>query len=391
MEKEDLFRAIVYKEVSMRFAHISDLHIGKRVNGFSMIPDQRHVLSEIASAIRGAAVDAVFISGDVYDKSVPSAEAVELFDSFLVSLKAIGIPIFVISGNHDSAERIAFASRILDGMDVHMSPVYSGRIAAFEVGDVSVFMLPFVRPADVRPFFPDEEILTYSDALRAAISQIGIDSDRVNVLLAHQFVMGASTSDSEDAIVGGLEGVDVSVFDPFDYVALGHLHRPQSIGRNTVRYSGSPLKYSFSEVSDNKSITVVDICGKGKVKMELIPIIPLHEMREIKGSFFGIISGISCPGMNYDDYMHITLTDDDDIPNCLEKLRKVYPNIMKLDYDNSRTKNSSEISMIDSAEKRSPIEIFSDFYFMQNGVGMSDEEKGYVSSLMDDIAKEDGR
>lgn len=375
----------------MRFAHLSDLHIGKRVNGFSMIHDQEHVLSEIADIIRRSFVDGVFISGDVYDKAVPSAEAVELFDSFLVSLNAIGIPIFVISGNHDSAERIAFASRILDGMDVHISPAYSGRIDAFEVGDVSVYMLPFVRTSDVRQFFPDEEILTYSDALRVAISQIRLDVNRVNILLAHQFVMGATTSDSEDAVVGGLDGVDVSVFDPFDYVALGHLHRPQSIGRNTVRYSGSPLKYSFSEVGDSKSITVVDICGKGEVKIELIPIIPLHEMREIRGKFSDIVSGNVCVGANYEDYFHVTLTDENDIPNCLEKLRRVYPNIMKLDYDNSRTNNSSEISMIDSIENRSPIEVFSEFYHMQNGVDMSDEEKRYVRSLLEEIAKEDCR
>ena len=241
----------------MKFLHLSDLHLGKRVHGFSMLEDQAYILQQILGCIVSEQPDGVLICGDIYDKAVPSAEAVALCDDFFYHLAQLKVPVFAISGNHDSPERLAFGSRLMDGSGVHFSPVYDGGVQPFVLtdkwGEVGIYMLPFVKPAHVRRYFPEAEIDSYTDALSAAVVAMQVDTSRRNVLLTHQFVTGAATSDSEELSVGGTDNVDGSVFDPFDYVALGHIHRPQNMGSPRLRYCGSPLKYSFSEAGHQKA------------------------------------------------------------------------------------------------------------------------------------------
>lgn len=249
----------------MKLIHLSDIHLGKRVNEYSMIEDQEYILKRIINIVDDEMPDGVIIAGDVYDKSVPSAEAVQLFDDFLVRLAKRKIEVFVISGNHDSPERIAFASRIMDASGIHMSPVYTGEIVPIsmhdEYGEVTVYMLPFVKPVNVRRFCEDE-ITTYTEAVKHAVLKMNINPDNRNVLVTHQFVTGARRSESEEISVGGTDNVDAGVFDDFDYVALGHIHSPQNCGSDKIRYCGTPLKYSFSEARDKKSVTVVEIAEK---------------------------------------------------------------------------------------------------------------------------------
>ena len=273
----------------MKLLHLSDLHLGKRVNEFSMLEDQKYILSEIIQIVEKEAPDAVLIAGDVYDKSVPPAEAVELFDDFLVRLSRLGTQVFVISGNHDSPERVAFGGRLMDPSGIHMSPVYSGQVQPVPLtdafGTVNIYMLPFVKPIHVRRFFPEAETGTYTDALRTAVEQMSVDPAARNVLITHQFVTGAWRSESEDISVGGTDNVDASVFDAFDYVALGHIHGPQHVGRETMRYCGTPLKYSFSEAGHQKSVTAVELGEKGSVQVRAIPLTPRRDMREIRGTY----------------------------------------------------------------------------------------------------------
>lgn len=373
----------------MKFIHLSDLHIGKRVNEFSMLDDQKFILAKIINIIDDEMPDGVIIAGDIYDKSVPSSEAVQLFDDFLYRLAARKLQVFVISGNHDSPERIAFGSRLMDKSGIHMSPVYSGKISPLtlkdEHGTVNIYMLPFIKPAHVRSFYPKETINSYTDAVRVSISGMELDTSLRNVLITHQFVTGALRCESEDISVGGSDNVDASVFDNFDYVALGHIHGPQNIGSETVRYCGTPLKYSFSEVNHNKSVTVVELFEKGYVSVRTIPLVPKRDMREIKGTYLELTSKCNYENTNTDDYLHITLTDEEDIPDAIGKLRVIYPNLMKLDYDNKRTRNNSELGSCDEVEKKSPLELFAEFYEMQNNQPMSEEQLSFSKELIEKI------
>ena len=304
----------------MKFIHLSDLHLGKRVNEFSMLEDQRCILAEILRIIDEERPDGVLIAGDVYDKSVPSAEAVALLDDFLVRLAKRDLQIFLISGNHDSPERMAFGGRLMEGSGVHLAPVYDGRVSPITLtdghGPVKVYLLPFVKPAHVRRCFPEREISTYTEALSAAIEAMGVDQAERNVLVTHQFVTGAARCDSEEVTVGGTDNVDASVFAPFDYVALGHLHGPQTVGRETVRYCGTPLKYSFSEAGQQKSVTVVELGPKGTVTVGTVPLTPLRDLAELRGTYEELIFRGFYEGTSYQkDYVHITLTDEEDIKN----------------------------------------------------------------------------
>ncbi len=372
----------------MKFIHLSDLHIGKRVNEYSMLEDQEYILAQILDVIDKQNADAVIIAGDVYDKSVPSAEAVELFDDFLVKLSKRTLPVFVISGNHDSPERIAFGGRLMTESNVYMSPVYDGTVEPItltdEFGDINVYMLPFVKPANVRRFYPEADIVSYTDAMKVAIENMNIDTSKRNVLITHQFVTGADRTESEEISVGGTDNVDVSVFADFDYVALGHIHRSQKCSLETVRYSGTPLKYSFSESKDEKSITIVDITEN--VSINFVPLTPLRDMKEIKGSYSEIMSKDFYDGTNYQsDYMHITLTDEEDIPDAIGKLRCVYKNLMKLDYDNARTRGNSQIDTDFGAETKSPLELFSELYELQNNSELSENQLAFMQNLIEEI------
>ena len=297
----------------MKLFHLADLHLGKRVNGFSMVEDQRHILAQILDMARQERPQAVLIAGDVYDKSVPSAEAVELLDWFLVELTKLGLQVLLIAGNHDSAERLAFGGRLMEGKGIHLSPVYDGNISPITLtddhGEVHFWLLPFLKPAHVKRFYPDEGIESYTDACRVAVEKMGIDPAQRNVILVHQFVTGSSTCDSEEISVGGTDNVNADVFADFDYVALGHIHGPQNIGSERIRYCGTPLKYSFSEAKHQKSITVVELGEKGSFELRTIPLTPLHDMREIRGSYDEVTAKSFYENTAVEDFLHITLTE----------------------------------------------------------------------------------
>ena len=378
----------------MKLIHLSDLHLGKRVNDFSMLEDQQYILAEILQIIDREKPDGVLIAGDVYDKSVPSAEAVALLDDFLVRLSRRELRIFVISGNHDSPERMAFGGRLMERSGVHLAPVYDGRVEPVvltdEYGPVKLYLLPFVKPSHVRRCFPEREIATYTDAVAAAIEAMGVDTAVRNVLVTHQFVTGAARCDSEELSVGGTDNVDAAVFDPFDYVALGHIHGPQQVGRETVRYCGTPLKYSFSEAGHKKSVTVVELGAKGSVTIRTIPLKPLRDMVELRGTYEELTLRAFYEGTSYPrDYIHITLTDEEDIPDAVGKLRIIYPNLMKLDYDNKRTRAGIHLEGAEDVQQKSPLELLEEFYSNQNGQPMSEEQRAFARDMMERIWEED--
>lgn len=376
----------------MKFVHLSDLHLGKRVNGYSMIEDQKYILLKILNVIDEQKAETVVIAGDVYDKPIPPTEAVQLFDDFLFRLVERNLQILVISGNHDSPERIAFGSRFMDKSGVHMSQVYNGKNDLVELkdkyGKVNFYMLPFVKPSNVRRFFEDEEINTYTDAVRVAVSHMNVNKKARNVIITHQFVTGAQRSESETIAVGGTDNVDSYVFDDFDYVALGHIHGPQNVGKNTVRYCGTPLKYSFSEISHEKSVTVVEMKEKGNVKVSTVELTPKLDMREIKGTYEELTFKKNYENTNTEDYLHIILTDEEDVADAVAKLRCVYPNLMKLDYDNTRTRNSFALTQAEETEKKTDTELLSEFFEKQNGKPLSDEQLEYAANLFEQIKEE---
>lgn len=374
----------------MRLMHLSDLHLGKTVNNYPMLDDQKYILIKILNIIDEQKPDAVMIAGDVYDKSAPSAQAVEVFDDFLTRLSERGLKVFVISGNHDSNERMAFGAKIMDKSGVFMGPVYKGSVEpvtlADEYGEINFYMLPFLKPAHVRKAYPESEIKDHDQAIRLVIEDMAVDTNARNVLIAHQFVTGSERSDSEELAVGGAENIGADAFCAFDYVALGHLHRPQSCGTHTIRYSGTPLKYSFSEVNDNKSVTIIDIKDKGQTEISLIPLKPMREMSELKGTYDEIMALKTYRDTSYpDDYMHIILTDETDVPDALSKLRKVYKNLMKLDYDNARTRAIAESEAPGEAGCKPPLEYFSDFFESRQHKAMTPEQTGLVADLIEQI------
>lgn len=394
----------------MKFLHTADLHIGKSVCGHSMLDEQKRILGKIQDAIEIEKPDALLVAGDVYDKSVPSAEAVAVLDDFLVQLSKTGTKVFVLSGNHDSAERIAFGGRLMENKGVYMSSVYSGTFTPVtlrdEMGEVDVWMLTFVRPAMVRACLENDEdraqVTDYTSAMRMAISQMKFTQGRRNVLLAHQFVTGAERSDSEEN-VGGLDNVDSSVFKAFDYVALGHIHKPQNVAKDAagvirMRYSGTPLKYSLSEKDHKKSLTVVELGKKGEtgladVVVREIPLTPNHDVREIRGTYAELVSPefqreqVS-EGLKLDDYIYVKLTDENDVPDAASKLRGIYSNLMMLDYDNERTRNQKIEICGDRVEQRTPMELFGAFFSDMTNRTLNEEESEFVRDIINEIWEE---
>lgn len=376
----------------MKIMHLSDLHIGKKVNEYSMLQDQIYILKEILRIIDNEKVETVIIAGDVYDRSLPPNEALELFDEFLYQLSSRNVNVFVISGNHDSPERISYGGRMMTENKIFLSPVYDGNVKPTtlndEYGKVNFYMLPFVRPADIRRYFPDENIENYTDAVKVAIDNMNVDFSERNILVTHQFVTGAELSESEDIIVGGTDNVSGEVFDGFDYVALGHIHREQTVGKDNIRYCGTPLKYSFSEAKHIKSVTILDFRDKENIEYSKIPLTPLRDMREIRGTYDELTLKSNYENTNVDDYLHITLTDEEDIPDAIGKLRSIYPNIMKLDYDNLRTRGSGTVDAIENIESKSPFELFADLFKQQNNQDMSEEQEEIMRNLIDKIWEE---
>ena len=425
----------------MRFLHLSDLHLGKRVCEFSMLDDQRYILEQILSLLDKTPVDGVLLAGDLYDKPVPPAEAVRLLDWFLTQLAERQLPVFAISGNHDSADRIAFGSALLQNSRVYVSPVFSGAPVPIpltdEYGTLDVYLLPFLKPAMVRHVWPDEPVESYNDALACVLRHCPLDPAHRSVLVAHQFVAGAAVCESEEPSVGGVDSIDVSLFegfdyvalghlhspqkvgrdtvrfaagaacceseevsvggvdsvdaslfDAFDYVALGHLHSPQKVGRDTVRYCGTPLKYSFSEARQHKSACFVELGSKGEVSITTAPLTPKHDLREARGSYMELTDRRNYDGTAVDDYLHITLTDEQDVPDALARLRVIYPNLMRLDYDNLRTREDQEITAPERAESITPLDHFSAFYQLQNNQPLTAEQAAFCQQLIEEIWKE---
>ncbi|MCQ2427207.1 MAG: exonuclease SbcCD subunit D [Clostridia bacterium] len=371
----------------MKFIHLSDLHLGKRLNEYSLTEDQEYILKKIINIIDDEKPDGVIIAGDIYDKPVPSAEAVALFDMFLVELVKRSLKVFVISGNHDSPERIAFGSKIMDAAGIYLSPVYNGVITPVslsdEFGTVDVYLLPFIKPANVRRF-TDDPVESYTDAVAHAVAAMNVNPENRNLLVTHQFVTGAVRSESEEISVGGSDNVDASVFAGFDYVALGHIHGPQNCGSERIRYCGTPLKYSFSEAKDKKSVTVVELKEKGNVEYRTVRLVPKRDMVELRGTYDEITRKSFYEGTSWqEDYVRVTLTDEDDIPDVIGKLRPIYHNLMKLDYDNRRTRSSSMIMGEAEVEAKTPLELFADFYRLQNNQEMNEEQTAYVRELIE--------
>ena len=383
----------------MRFLHVSDLHVGKRVNEFPMLEDQRVVLDQVVSMVAEHGADAVVVAGDVYDKATPSAEAVSLVDEFLTKAAASGVPVIVTAGNHDSAERVAYGHDLLAERGVFVSPVYDGTIEHVtlrdEHGPVTFWLVPFLKPAMVRAAFPGEKVDSYTDALRVALSACRLDPAQRNVAVAHQWVTYGSSkpeaSDSETS-VGGLDDVDGHVFDAFDYVALGHVHRPQRIGRHSMRYCGSPLKYSFSEIPFAKSVPVVDLGPKSAgdepgacVTLELAPLVPPHDMREMRHAFDEMTSPEALAEGDPQDYLRVVLTDEEPPADALARLRATYPNIMALEVDNARTRATAKLPEALAAQaKARPLELFAQFYEAANGAPLDEERAAAVRRELQD-------
>ena len=379
----------------MKLLHIADLHIGKRVNEFSMLEDQKYILKEILQIVDEVKPMGVLMAGDIYDKSVPAGEAVEVLDEFLTELVSRKVQLFIVSGNHDSAERLNFGSRIMEKNGVHIAGTFDGRLKHIEIkdefGPVNIYLLPFVKPAMVNQYYPDMDIQSYEEAVKVVISASQIDEQERNILVAHQFITSGSKeperSDSETLAIGGLDNIDASVFEIFDYVALGHLHGPQSIGREMIRYAGSPLKYSFSEARQHKSVTILELVQKGTSDIQTIPLTALHDMREIKGPLAELVRvGDSLPEISQ-DYMRAILTDEDEVYDAIGQLRQVYPNMMRIDFENCRSKqdiNSKTAASGDVAQKSS-LELFEEFYAKQNNLEMTQEQSLIIQEVLEKI------
>lgn len=375
----------------MKFIHISDLHIGKRVCEFNMLEDQNHILKEILRIVDEVKPEGIFIAGDIYDKSIPSGEAVDVFDNFLTDLTKREIKIFIVSGNHDSPERLNFGSRIMHSNGVYIAGTFKEQLTKVklvdEFGDVNVFLLPFVKPATVRACFPETAVESYEDAVRVVIDSLDVDRSERNVLVAHQFITNAGQqpeiSDSETIAIGGLDNIDAAAFAKFDYVALGHLHGPQSIGRESVRYAGSPIKYSFSEARQKKSVTVLEMLGKGTQSIKTIPLIPLRDMIEIKGPIDELVKAQTLSH----DFVRAVLTDEGEVYDAIGQLRQVYPNIMNIDFENNRSKQNVDSRSAASGDvaRKSPLDLFEEFYRNQNNEDMSDEQRQIVKDVFEKI------
>ena len=375
----------------MKLIHLSDLHLGKRLNEFSLLEDQAYILDQILDLVREEAPQAVLIAGDVYDRPLPGAEAVELCDDFLVKLAGLCPHLFLVSGNHDSPERLAFGGRLMEKSGVHLAPVYSGKVEPCtltdEYGPVDFYLLPFIKPAHLRHALGLEPE-SYTQALEMAIGQMPLRPGVRSVLVAHQFVTGAQRTESEEVSVGGLDNVDASVFAPFAYTALGHIHRPQSLADGRVRYCGSPLAYSFSEAAVPKSLTVAQLGAGDSLTLRTLPLTPRRGMRELRGRFEELTAPAFYQGAPFrEDYLRVTLTDEEDVAGALPKLRAVYPNLMRLDYDNTRTRLRAQVSA-PGPETRSPLELLEDFYRLQNNAPMSEEQRAYAQTLIESIWEE---
>ncbi|MBP5271381.1 MAG: exonuclease SbcCD subunit D [Clostridia bacterium] len=382
----------------MKLFHLSDLHIGKFVHKVSMLEDQAYILGQVLDAVRTEKPDAVLLCGDLYDKPQISKEAEKLYDRFLTELLSCGQPVFAISGNHDSAAHVGYFSELLKRNRLYTSePEFRGVMAPVtledEYGPVRFWLLPFLKPVDVRAAYPAEEYPevetdSYHSAIASVVAKLDVDPAERNVILAHQFVTGASgveRSDSETISIGGLDNVGAEVFDAFDYVALGHIHRPQKVGRETVRYAGTPLKYSFSEANDQKGITVVELGDKGDVRVSALPLTPLRDMRRISGAFAELTTLKYYSAQEREDYLEVTLTDTVEVPGAFSKLKAIYPNLLSLRYEQHEREREQEGFTVTDLEEMDPLRIVSGFFEEQTDRPLSEEQEGLLKDLMTNI------
>lgn len=382
----------------MKFLHISDLHFGKKLNEFSLIEDQQFIVYKILQAIDELKPDAVLIAGDIYDKGIPTIEAVKLFDTFLCRLAERKLEVFIISGNHDSPERMTCGASLMETSGIHFSRAYDGTVCKYELSDkngpVNIYLLPYIKPAIVKAALEAqgkadeaENITSYDSAVEAAISQMKVDWSQRNVLIAHQFVTGSARCDSEDISIGGSDNISAELFSKFDYVALGHLHGMQKAGGENIRYSGSPLKYSFSEVNHKKGGLMVELEEKGSLKVKPVLFVPQHDLRCIKGTYeeLTLKKYWEQMGDSINDYLHITLTDEEEIPEGFARLQLIYKNLVSLQYDNSRTQKDNKIEALSQIENISPLDLFERFYELQNNQKFSIEQRKFAQELIEDI------
>ena len=370
----------------MKFLHLSDLHLGKSLGDFDLIEDQKYILNQVLDLIDEESVDAVLIAGDVYDKSVPSEAATRILDSFLSELAAKKVKTFMISGNHDSDDRLNYGSTLFESNQVYISAIYDGHLDKHVINDgeteINIYLLPFIKASQVKHFFPKAEIESYEDAVRVVLANADIDEKKKNILVAHQFVAGKG----EDPMLGGSEGagtqsvglvekIGYDLFSMFDYVALGHIHSPQSVGRCEVRYSGSPLKYSLSEVNNEKSVPIINV-DKNGVEINLIPLKPMRNMRHIVGKMEELLNkaNVKTP----EDFIYVTLTDEEIINDAMGVFQQVYPNTVKIDYDNSHTREIEQVDISKIAQNKSFSELIGDFYRLIYNCEISEEELGVM-------------
>lgn len=372
----------------MRFLHISDLHLGKRVYEYSMLEEQKNALWQVLSAVDEKNVEGLFIAGDIYDKSIPTIEAIELFDSFLVELSNRNIDVYIISGNHDSPERVGFGADFFKSKRIYISKAYDGDIQYVNkedlYGKIRIHLIPFLKPANVRRFHQEMEIADYNSAIRTVVEDIKLCEEGRNVVLVHQFITGAVRSQSEESFLGGMDNIEYDLFDEFDYVALGHIHKSQAMGRQQVRYSGALVKYALDEINQVKSMTLVEIKGKGEVEIETIPIKPIHDMRRVEGTYMELTDRNNYVNTKVDDYLHVVLKDEEDVPDALRKLRVIYSNILKLEYDNTRTRLKNSVIEGKGVRRKEPMEYIEELFRKQNNEDMTSEQATVLKNIMED-------
>ncbi len=367
----------------MKFLHLGDLHLGKTLFDFDLNEDQRYILDQILCIAEKESVDGVLIAGDVYDKSVPSEAATKLLDYFLIELTKREIKVFMVSGNHDSDERLNYGSTLFASNQIFISAVFDGMLHrqsfAEEDTKINIYMLPFVKASQVRHYFPDEKIESYDDAVQTIIRNTDINKSNKNILVAHQFVSGkgedpalAGSESVGTQSVGLVEKIGYDCFDDFDYVALGHIHSPQKVGREEIRYAGSPLKYSLSEANNEKSVSLITVSAEERVKIELVPLKPMRNVRHITGTLKELLDkkNVKAP----EDFIYATLTDEDIINDAMGIFQQIYPNTVRIDYDNSHTREIEQVDISKIAENKSFPELIGDFYRLMYGCEITEEE-----------------
>ena len=380
----------------MRILHLADLHLGKILQEQPLIEDQKYMLEEIIKKVQEENIEIILISGDIYDRSIPQTDAVDMLDYFLNKLiKDLKKQVFMISGNHDSKERLGFGNKIFENDGLYISSKYEGQIKKVELqdeyGKLNIYLLPFIKPVEVKKYFEDE-ILSYDETIKKIIEKENIDETQRNIILTHQFVTcigeEVERTDSETISLGGIDNVDISNYDKFDYVAIGHVHRPQRIGRDTARYAGTMLKYSFSEVNHKKTIPIIDFKEKGNINIKLVELIPLRDMREIKGPIEELIKKENYKNTNTEDYIKAIITNEEPVYDAIGQIRKVYPNVLKLEIQNSKSsvsQNDEKEKELQNIKNKSEVELFNEFYKFQNYTELNDEQTQVIENIVKEI------